>query len=1797
MPTPTDGNDILYGTAGNDTISGLGGDDKIYGGDGNDTIDGGPGDDYLDAGAGNDRIYTSDGADTVFGGSGDDEINGYLTTNGSYSSRSSAGPLKVSGGDGSDFILGSAGDDSLDGGSGSDFILTGGGNDIVTGGEGDDLVNSYKNLDNTISYYAFAGALNINGGAGADILRGAAGNDTIFGGTEDDDLSGLLGNDFLSGDAGNDALYGNEGNDTLEGGAGADKLYGGDGNDALTGGDGDDELQGGRNDDVLTGGSGSDYLWGGDGDDTLDGGAGVDRLYGGAGNDYYVVDDRSDYVYDTQGGNTGLVKVDFFKQFTGVTWTLDKGVKPLPYWVDALVKGGTAYSDAQKSLAAGAIHYAFPTSVLSTWSDKDKAGFTPLNDAQKAFVQKCLAYIETIINVKFQLVSDATQPGTLTFANNAQVTSAGYASGSPSSDMWGVFFDNAGTSAAGNAAPKEGEYAASTFIHEIGHALGLKHPHDGITEGATPAGPPYLSAQEDKTTYTQMSYTDYPADYVSKFRDLDIASLQYLYGPAMQSGTGAHQTGNTSYTLSTSSPNFIWDGGGTDTLDAGNASLRVVLSLEVGEHSYFGNAASPYITSNGQITINIGSVIENAFGTAFDDIIIGNSEANNISGNAGADNLAGGAGDDTISGGDGVDTLDGGLGNDWLYGGAGGDSLTGGAGADKLHGGAGDDTLEGGEGVDVAYFDGDAFTSGITVDLQAGTVTGGAGNDKLVSIERVWGTEKADKFYGSLADDYFVGDAGDDYADGRDGYDTYQINNDFASCSFYMDGTTCVIVTKDLGTDRLDNFEKVAFVGSSIVWKTIADLKALASSNSGPTFAAASQSTSTNEDTAKTITLNATDADGDSLTYTVSTAAGKGTTTVSGSSITYTPNPDYNGPDSFVVTASDGKGGTTTQTINVTITAVNDAPFVLSAQGTRGTRLVAGLTVSEDAQVTQNIAPFQDVDGDSLSYSISSLPTSGAAQIVNSVSSTGATAYALRYSPAANYSGSDTVVVTVSDGKGGTATQTFNITVTAVNDAPTFSASSQSVSATAGSAKTVALSAADVDGDTLTYAVSTPSKGSATISGSTLTYTPTSSASGTDTFVVTARDPSGATASQTINVTIAAVSNTDFRLTASDGWTGAVGGNGLVYGTSGYQDIRILSGTVTFDASFNKGGDIVRFDGGAGSYTISRTGSSAQISAGTNLSAVIPIGTFGLATTFADGVRKLAYTNNNFTLGGQVFSTSVASITASADGTSLPTGASSSASARITLTGNDLAAGRTSHITVGGTAVIYGNSAKSDIVAVATGVATNLTFDASFNRGGDTIILDKSAGSYSAIRSGASVVLTSAGQTLTIPVGTAGLSIKFADDTRTLLYSTTEAVIKLGTQTIATTATAITPLNRAPAFAASSQAVSTNEDTAKTISLSATDADGDSLTYTVSTAAGKGTATVSGNSVIYTPNADYNGPDSFVVTASDGKGGTATQTVTVTVIPVNDAPSFRQGGLITGGRIGGVGYSFPEDQSQTIVTTRDAVDPDGDALAFTVSTPSSGRVTVNGSLVVYTPNANFNGTDSFNLTVSDGKGGSSTIPISITVTPVNDAPTFSASSQAIAASAGVAKTVALSATDVDGDTLTYTVSTAPTNGTATISGNTLTYTPIANYNGSDSLVVTVSDGKGGIATQTISATVTAAITLSLDVGTASTTATVSGANGSVTFTDDATKNSYVKITNFSSDDVVKVTGATEGQYSFTNIDLDNDGSADDLSITFSNPEAGVVNDIQILNIVSPTAFVGDRASAISAVGFNFISFG
>uniref|UniRef100_UPI0003729C2B Ig-like domain-containing protein n=3 Tax=Vibrio splendidus TaxID=29497 RepID=UPI0003729C2B len=208
---------------------------------------------------------------------------------------------------------------------------------------------------------------------------------------------------------------------------------------------------------------------------------------------------------------------------------------------------------------------------------------------------------------------------------------------------------------------------------------------------------------------------------------------------------------------------------------------------------------------------------------------------------------------------------------------------------------------------------------------------------------------------------------------------------------------------------------------------------------------------------------------------------------------------------------------------------------------------------------------------------------------------------------------------------------------------------------------------------------------------------------------------------------------------------------------------------------------------------------------------------------------------------------------------------------------------------------------------------------------------------------------------------------------------------------------AATPLNSNPSFVDSNNAeasdvvtFTTDEDTPVSGTLSASDEDGDDLSFSKATEPSNGTVVVDENGDwTYTPNENYNGNDSFTVIVDDGNGGTDTITVNVGVTPVNDAPI-------------GNDLSVTTDEDTTVSGTLNATDADGDSLTFSKGTdPSNGSVVVdeNGNWT-YTPDENYNGSDSFTVVVSDGNGGTETITVGVGVLPVVDTTTVSLTADA-----------------------------------------------------------------------------------------------------------------------------------------------------------------------------------------------------
>lgn len=316
---------------------------------------------------------------------------------------------------------------------------------------------------------------------------------------------------------------------------------------------------------------------------------------------------------------------------------------------------------------------AVPTYYASSAGERDY--FIPFNTNQRQAARQALNFWQQLTNIRFVEVADAGSGGQIRFGTaDLEYSSAAHAYLPHPHPLGGdVWLNN---SYSPNLVHSPGSYGLLTLIHEVGHALGLKHPGNYNAGGGGTEGP-YLPSNQDSHQYSVMSYFNHPqmgSAYAQTPMLYDVAAIQYLYGR-----NNSTRNGNTTYTWDPRR-NFVqtlWDGGGTDTISASNQTLSVRINLNPGQFSSIGpryhNARAGAVNN---LAIAAGVTIENAVGGAGHDWLFGNAVANSLagesgndvlSGNAGNDNLLGGAGNDTLNGGPGIDYLTGGLGND-VYG-------------------------------------------------------------------------------------------------------------------------------------------------------------------------------------------------------------------------------------------------------------------------------------------------------------------------------------------------------------------------------------------------------------------------------------------------------------------------------------------------------------------------------------------------------------------------------------------------------------------------------------------------------------------------------------------------------------------------------------------------------------------------------------------------------------------------------------------------------------------------------------------------------------------------------------------------------------------------------------------------------------------------------------------------------------------------------------------------------------------------------------------------------------------------
>ncbi|MEW6219010.1 MAG: Ig-like domain-containing protein, partial [Thermodesulfobacteriota bacterium] len=826
--------------------------------------------------------------------------------------------------------------------------------------------------------------------------------------------------------------------------------------------------------------------------------------------------------------------------------------------------------------------------------------------------------------------------------------------------------------------------------------------------------------------------------------------------------------------------------------------------------------------------------------------------------------------------------------------------------------------------------------------------------------------------------------------------------------------------------------------------------------------AASSDAATTPEDQPVVIDVLANDTDPDSDTLSVASVAtpGHGTATVASGRITYTPAVNWHGPDTFTYRLSDGNGGAATGTVSVTVQPVNDPPVAASDTA----------VVDEDGAVTVDVlANDTDPEGDPLALTSASAGSNG---------STAVTGNQVVYTPAANFHGSDSFSYQVSDGQGGQGTATVTVTVRPVNDAPVARADSASTTESTAVTIDVLANDSDPDGDTLTIASATAgSHGTAAVAGNRLVYTPAAGYAGADTVSYGVADGQGGQASATVAITVQAVSSpvTASADTAATGEDTAI--SIAVLANDAGRPGAILRLTAVGTANNGQAtisGDRVVYTPAAdfhGTDTFMYQVTDDRESTGTGAVTVTvrpvndpPRAVADTAATNEDAAVTVAVLANDVDLDGDaltlstVFAPGHGSAVASGNRVSYTPAANWSGTDSFTYRlsdGHDGTAEGTVTVTVRPVNDPPQAAADSASAGEDTPVSIPVLANDTDPENDPLTITGATAGSL-----GTTVV--AGGRVVYTPAANAA-----GNDSFTYQVADGQGGSATGTVTVT-----IQPVNDPPQAAA--DAASTDEDTAVTLDVLAndTDPDRDGLTVTAVTAPAHGTAAVAGNRVVYTPAADWSGSDSFSYQIADGQGGTASGPVQINVRPANDMPVAAADTA-----------SLDEDSPVTVEVLANDSDRDGDPLTVTSATAGAhGTTTVVGNRVVYTPQADFFGTDQFSYQASDGRGGVASGTVTVTVRPVNDPPQAAADSASTTESFAVTIDVLANDRDPDGDTLSLASATAGSHGTTVIGGNRLVYTPAAGYAGSDSVSYVVSDGHGGTATATVTLTVQAVST-------------------------------------------------------------------------------------------------------------------
>lgn len=840
--------------------------------------------------------------------------------------------------------------------------------------------------------------------------------------------------------------------------------------------------------------------------------------------------------------------------------------------------------------------------------------------------------------------------------------------------------------------------------------------------------------------------------------------------------------------------------------------------------------------------------------------------------------------------------------------------------------------------------------------------------------------------------------------------------------------------------------------------------------------------TSTAEDSLYQYTIEATDDDGDNLTYRLVIRPTWITYNSSTRTISGTPTNDDIMTSEVKFTVSDGID-TVEQVFNLTVANANDAPTV--------TNNINNLTLTEDVSFELSIANnFTDIDiGDRLTYTADGLPTG------LQISSLGLITGAPTNADALNSPFS--VTVTATDLAASTASSSFQISVLNVNDAPDAVDDTVSVSEDGNTIIDILLNDVDVDDDiqpATAFITNTPISGTATINTNDglVTYTPNPDFEGSDSFQYRITDPAGLAGTATVSITVLGendppVAQNDIAATNEDETVSIdviANDSDIDIGDAPQGDQIIIdtlpsNGQVVINAGLVDYTPATNFSGSDSFVYKVADSNGAYTNLATVTITVGPVNDFPTAnddvvSTLEDQEVEFAVVNNDTdTEDGTINASTIAIVNQPTNGTlTLNTSGTMTYTPMGNFNGEDTlqytVTDSTGYRSNAATVTITVKPVNDNPTANSDLVTVNEDTEVDINILGNDVDIDDPT----SLNSNSVLIVTQPTHGSVFIDTTTGI-VKYTpsenyngSDTFSYTVQDTGSL----TSNEATVAITINPINDAPIL--TNDSATTDEDNSITIDIVPNDVDIDgtldnsTLEFTQQPAHGNVVFNSSGQ-VVYTPDLNYNGNDQFSYSMKDNNGLAATTaaTVLVTMNSINDQPLANDD-------------SNQVDEDKTLTITLTGSDVDEDPLTYTIiNQPTNGTLSGNNANWTYLPDENYNGTDAFTFTATDGELTSTQATFDITINSVNDRPVGDRQTLTFNEDESIA--IVLTGSDIDSNNLSYRLSGGNVGGTITGSPPNITYTPAQNFNGEESISFIVNDGQLDSASETVYLQVTA----------------------------------------------------------------------------------------------------------------------